>query len=159
MVLPISSATPNSVTTLSTVVFNANPLLRYDGYYMLSDWLGIPNLRTKADRLLQRACSRWCLGIEPLPDPLLPAGGHAWLGLYAVGAQLYGWIVTGGILWFLYSWLKPYGLQSLGQALAVGSLLGIGWQGATTGLRLVKKLLIVRATYLSCASFSSDEAA
>ncbi len=127
------------VTTLSTVVFNANPLLRYDGYYILSDWLGIPNLRAKADRLLQRTFSRGCLGIEPFPDPLQPAGGQFWLGLYAVSAQVYGWFVTGGILWFLYSWLKPYGLQSLGQALAVGSLAGIAWQGTTTMTKLVRQ--------------------
>ena len=42
------------VTTVTTVIYNANPLLRYDGYYMLSDWLEIPNLRARADREMQR---------------------------------------------------------------------------------------------------------
>ena len=36
------------ISTVTTVIFNANPLLRYDGYYMMSDWLEIPNLRSKA---------------------------------------------------------------------------------------------------------------
>ena len=36
------------IAGVSTVIFNANPLLRFDGYYMLMDWLEIPNLRTRA---------------------------------------------------------------------------------------------------------------
>jgi putative peptide zinc metalloprotease protein len=41
------------VSTVTTVIFNLNPLMRYDGYYMLSDLLEIPNLNAKAQRLLQ----------------------------------------------------------------------------------------------------------
>ena len=36
------------IASVSTVIFNANPLLRYDGYYILSDLLEIPNLRQKS---------------------------------------------------------------------------------------------------------------
>lgn len=113
------------VTTLTTVVFNANPLLRYDGYYMLSDWLGIPNLRPKADRLIQHQFARWCLGIEMPPAPFEPQRGRVWFAAFAVASTIYGWIVWGGILLFLYTWLKPHGLQSFGMTLAVASLLGV----------------------------------
>jgi putative peptide zinc metalloprotease protein len=37
---------------ITTLIFNANPLLRYDGYYVLADWLEIPNLGQKANRYL-----------------------------------------------------------------------------------------------------------
>ncbi len=37
------------ISSVSTILFNANPLLRYDGYYILSDLLEIPNLRSKGD--------------------------------------------------------------------------------------------------------------
>ncbi len=36
------------IAGVSTVLFNANPLLRYDGYYMLADYLEMPNLRARA---------------------------------------------------------------------------------------------------------------
>ena len=36
------------VASVTTIIFNANPLLRYDGYYILSDYLEIPNLRQKS---------------------------------------------------------------------------------------------------------------
>jgi putative peptide zinc metalloprotease protein len=46
------------VCSVSTVVFNANPLMRYDGYYVLADWIEIPNLREKANRYLSNLFSK-----------------------------------------------------------------------------------------------------
>ena len=45
------------VCSVSTLMFNANPLLRYDGYYILADFLEIPNLRQKATQILNRKLS------------------------------------------------------------------------------------------------------
>ena len=113
------------VTAVTTVIFNANPLMRYDGYYMLSDFLEIPNLRPKADRMLREKFSWYCLGIETNPDPFMPKTGRAWFALFAIAASVYRWVIMFGITLFLYTVLKPYGLQSIGITLAVVSLLGI----------------------------------
>jgi len=51
------------VSTVSTVIFNANPLMRYDGYFMLADFLEIPNLRPKADKMVTERFGWYCLGI------------------------------------------------------------------------------------------------
>lgn len=45
------------VCTLSTLLFNANPLMRYDGYYLLCDLLNFPNLREVADRKVRELAS------------------------------------------------------------------------------------------------------
>ena len=113
------------VTTITTVIFNVNPLLRYDGYYMLSDWLGIPNLRDKAARLLRETFAEACLGITSPPDPLMPDTGRVWFITYTIAATLYRWFVLSAVLIFLYVVLKPYGLQSIGVLLAVLSLSSI----------------------------------
>ena len=110
------------VSTVSTVIFNANPLMRYDGYYMLSDYLEIPNLRPKADRMLKEAFSWWCLGIESRPDPFMPQSGQGWFVLFAIAAWVYKWFIMFSILLFFYTFLKPYDVQSLGIALAVMTL-------------------------------------
>ncbi len=60
------------VCSVSTLMFNANPLLRYDGYYILADIVEIPNLRQKANAILQRVVARIFLGIPPSPDPFRP---------------------------------------------------------------------------------------
>src|SRR5262245_6347961 len=61
------------VSSVSTLVFNANPLMRFDGYYILSDLLEIPNLRQKSAAIIQRKFGAWLLGLRQRPDPFLPA--------------------------------------------------------------------------------------
>ena len=110
------------VTAVTTVIFNANPLMRFDGYYMLSDLLEIPNLRPKADKHMRERFAWYCLGIESRPDPFMPETGRGWFIFYAVSAAAYRWIILFGILLFLYTVLKPYGLQSIGITLAIVSV-------------------------------------
>lgn len=113
------------VTTITTVIFNANPLMRFDGYYMMSDFLEIPNLRAKSDKLLRESFGWYCLGIEPKPDPFMPETGKGWFVTYAIAAWLYRWVILLSISLFLYTVLKPYDLQSLGVVLCIVSMSGI----------------------------------
>ena len=113
------------VSSVSTILFNANPLLRYDGYYILSDVLEIPNLRQKANTILQRLASRWCLGIKQQDDPFLPQRNLGLFALYAVASSVYGWIVTASIFLFVWNVFKPYRLEVLGQILALGAVWGL----------------------------------
>ncbi len=113
------------VCSVSTLLFNANPLLRYDGYYILSDLLEIPNLRSKATSILQRSCGHWMLGIEARPDSFLPVR-HQWLfALFSVAAAAYRWVVTFSIFWFIYRVLEPYGFKIVGQLIAFSALYGL----------------------------------
>ena len=113
------------VCSVSTVMFNGNPLLRYDGYYILADLLEIPNLRQKATTILSRKMAHWCLGIEPQEDPFLPERNQTLFAVYSIAAAVYRWVVLASILWFLYQVFKPYGLQVVGQALVIASLVGL----------------------------------
>jgi putative peptide zinc metalloprotease protein len=113
------------VSSVSTILFNANPLLRYDGYYILSDVLEIPNLRQKANSILGRIASHWCLGIKQPEDPFLPQRKLGWFALYAVASSLYGWFVSLSIFLFVWNVFKPYRLQVLGQILAGAALWGL----------------------------------
>ena len=113
------------VTTITTVIFNANPLMRFDGYYMMSDFLEIPNLRAKSDKMLREAFSWYCLGIESRPDPFMPETGKGWFVTYAIAAWCYRWVILISISTFLYTVLKPYDLQSIGITLCVFSMAGI----------------------------------
>ena len=83
-------------------MFNANPLLRYDGYYILSDLREIPNLRQKATTILNRKLGAWCLGLEEPDDPFLPQRNQLFFAIYTVAAAIYSWVVLFSILWFLY---------------------------------------------------------
>lgn len=113
------------VSSVSTVLFNANPLLRYDGYYILSDLLEIPNLRAKATTILQRTFGELLLGIESRPDPFLPTRKKWLFATYSVMAALYKWVITFSIFWFVYSVLEPYGFKIIGQLLAMTAIYGL----------------------------------
>ncbi|MGE3242695.1 MAG: HlyD family efflux transporter periplasmic adaptor subunit [Pirellulales bacterium] len=113
------------ISSVSTVMFNANPLLRYDGYYILSDILEIPNLRQKASTILNRKLGKWCLGLEEPEDPFLPKRHQTLFALYTVASAVYRWVVTLSILYFLNKVFEPYGLKVLGQVIALGAVYGL----------------------------------
>jgi putative peptide zinc metalloprotease protein len=113
------------ISSVSTLMFNANPLLRYDGYYILSDILEIPNLRQKASTILNRKLGAWCLGLEEPEDPFLPQRRQWLFATYTVASAIYRWVVTFSILYFLNRVFEPYGLKILGQAIALGSIYGL----------------------------------
>jgi putative peptide zinc metalloprotease protein len=112
-----------TLCSISTFVFNANPLMRFDGYYILADWLEVPNLREKSNRFLGHWLGAMCLGIEFPPEPRRMAWWRLWLfRSYAVLSWIYRWVVTFGILYFLMNWLKPYNLETLSYLLAFAAL-------------------------------------
>jgi len=113
------------ISSVSTILFNGNPLLRYDGYYILADLMEIPNMRQKATTILSRKMAHWLLGIEPPEDPFLPERNQLLFALYSVAAAFYRWFILAAILWFLYQVFKPYKLQVLGQMLVLVSLYGL----------------------------------
>jgi putative peptide zinc metalloprotease protein len=124
------------VCSVSTVVFNANPLLRYDGYYALADWLEVPNLRERSGRFLKGFVAKHCLGIERPPELAMARARRCFLAAYAVVSQVYRWLLTAVVLWLMYGFLRPYGLGALGGLLAglsAASMFGwplYGWLSA-----------------------------
>jgi putative peptide zinc metalloprotease protein len=113
------------ICSVSTVVFNGNPLLRFDGYYILMDLLEIPNLRQKATEILKRWFQKNCLGLELQENPFLPQRNQFLFGIYTVASFIYRWVVAFSIIMFLNQVLKPYGLQSLGRTIAVAGVAGM----------------------------------
>ena len=86
------------VASVSTVVFNANPLLRFDGYYILSDWLEIPNLSQRANQYLRYLCERWLFGLRKAESPARTRREAVWLPIFGITSGIYRVIVFGGIL-------------------------------------------------------------
>ncbi len=122
------------VCSVSTLVFNANPLLRYDGYYILADIAEIPNLRQKSTTILNRKMGEWFLGLEQPEDPFLPQRNQIFFALYSVAAGIYRWVVMISILWFLYS-IFPDRLKVLSQILAWTSIAGVVGQPLWKGYK------------------------
>ena len=112
-----------AVASIGTVVFNGNPLMRYDGYYILSDALETPNLAERSAALLRDLFSRVCLGLEDEPPPQVPTQNRGWFASYAVASGVYRWIVTFSIVLFLVEAARPYRLEFLARLFGI---VGIG---------------------------------
>jgi putative peptide zinc metalloprotease protein len=76
------------IASVSTLLFNANPLLRYDGYYILSDFLEIPNLRQKSSDYTLGLIKQHIFRVKPT-QPLPPPGQRIWLFLYSISSGIY----------------------------------------------------------------------
>jgi putative peptide zinc metalloprotease protein len=114
--------------SISTFIFNANPLMRFDGYYMMADWLEIPNLRDRSNRLLKNITCEYGLGMEVQPEPYMEFWRKVLFVSYAIASYIYRWVVTFSILYFLYNWLKPYKLGSISAGIAFAALASmVGW--------------------------------
>ncbi len=113
------------LNVVSTILVNGNPLLRFDGYYILMDILEIPNLRQKSTEVLKRWFQTTCLGLELQEDPFMPQRGKIWFGLFTIASVIYRWVVVFSICWFVIKVLEPYGLQSIGRMVAVVGFFGL----------------------------------
>ncbi|MBQ9874956.1 MAG: biotin/lipoyl-binding protein [Thermoguttaceae bacterium] len=113
------------ISSVSTIIFNINPLLRYDGYYILADILEIPNLRQKATKIMSQKAQEWFLGMETQEDPFLPQRNQFLFALYTVAAVCYRWVVMASILFFVYRFFDSYGLKIVAQVIAAMSLYGL----------------------------------
>lgn len=65
------------MASLITLLFNANPLMKYDGYFIASELLGIQNLRARSDRFLKCLLKRTFLGLK-VESHTRPMGRDLW---------------------------------------------------------------------------------
>jgi putative peptide zinc metalloprotease protein len=89
------------IASVSTLIFNANPLLRFDGYYILSDLLEIPNLSQRANGQLRHLWERHVFGIRASESPAHSRREAGWLVSYAICAGIYRVLVFSGVLLIL----------------------------------------------------------
>ena len=86
----------------STLLFNGNPLLRFDGYYVLSDITEIPNLGQRSNRYLLYLVQRYLFG-EDVHSPVSAKGEAAWFTGYGIAAFIYRLFVMVAIVTFVAS--------------------------------------------------------
>ena len=77
------------ISGVSTLLFNGNPLLRFDGYYVLADALEIPNLGTRSIKYLAYLAQRYLLGVRDAESPAESPGERVWFVVYGIAAFIY----------------------------------------------------------------------
>ena len=113
-------------------LFNFNPLIKLDGYYLLADYLGIANLRKEALASLGRGFRRIVLNLPteaPRPElagrSILSLRGDRFVALFGAAALAYTVLLLGYIVLLSGGWVfDEFGSSGLGVfALALVGLL------------------------------------
>ncbi|MGD8497783.1 MAG: hypothetical protein PVG82_02675, partial [Chromatiales bacterium] len=91
---------------ISTLLFNGNPLLRFDGYYIFADAVAIPNLATRSTRYLRYLAERYLFGLDSSESPVEVHDERAWLFVYGIASLIYRLVLMFVISMFIASkWL------------------------------------------------------
>ncbi|MFT5390398.1 MAG: putative peptide zinc metalloprotease protein [Gammaproteobacteria bacterium] len=107
------------ISGVSTVIFNGNPLLKFDAYYILKDAIEVPNLGHRSTRQLGYLVQRYLFGIEGLEPLSTRAGERRALVLYGLTSSTYRLLLSLGIIWYI-----------AGEFFVIGILLAL-WAGTT----------------------------
>jgi putative peptide zinc metalloprotease protein len=110
------------VASVSSLLFNGNPLLRYDAYYILSDILEIPNLHQRSKQYVYYLVKRHVWGIRRATSPAHNRGERGWFFFYGIASTVYRVLICTVILWRIASNEKLFIFAAILAASAV-----VGW--------------------------------
>jgi putative peptide zinc metalloprotease protein len=89
------------IGSVSTLLFNGNPLLKFDGYYVLEDQIEIPNLASRSARFYLYLMQKHILGLSDTRSPVTADGEYAWFAFYGLASPLYRLTVLVSIALYL----------------------------------------------------------
>jgi len=87
----------------STLFFNGNPLLRFDGYYIFADAIGVPNLGTRSTRYIGYLFQRYLFGVADAQCPANARGERTWFLVYGIASFVYRMFIMAVIVLFVAS--------------------------------------------------------
>ncbi|MCK4842282.1 MAG: hypothetical protein KAT04_10440 [Methylococcales bacterium] len=86
---------------VSTLFFNGNPLLRFDGYYIFSDLIEIPNLSSRANNYIGYLFQRYLFSVQQLNSPASCTGEQVWFVCYGLASFVYRMLISFTIILFV----------------------------------------------------------
>ena len=137
------------VCSIGSLLVNLNPLLRFDGYYILADWLDEANLRQRADRQTLDCLRGWFH--RKKPSRQLNRGRRWFYLAFSLSSFLFRLMLSLGMAWAIAKYLERWHMEAIGVGLAV-VLLVSWWGGAImSGLSSLTSVLNSRSRRLRAA--------
>ena len=143
------------IAGVSSLLFNGNPLLRYDAYYILSDLLEIPNLAPRGTQYFGYLIQHYAFGVRDAEPPVSTGGERIWFIIYGISSFFYRIVVYVAIVLFIAG--KFF---TLGVLLAVWAVASMGVFPLVKGSRFLfssprivskrKRAALVTCVFLGC---------
>jgi len=122
------------ICSVGTILVNSNPCFRYDGYYILSDMWGVPNLATQSNRAFWQVLISILGGRKPKSADF--DAGILPLSVFAVVSFIYRIAILGLIMWLTWITLVPNGFGFLAVLIIVVTSLGLLLMVWRTGVKI-----------------------
>ena len=87
---------------VATLAINASPFMRFDGYFIVSDWLDMPNLHGRSFALARWKLREWLFGLGEAPPEHFSPARERGLIAFAWATWLYRLVVFIGIALLVY---------------------------------------------------------
>ncbi|MDG2129521.1 MAG: hypothetical protein P8K08_16095 [Fuerstiella sp.] len=108
--------------SVNTILFNGNPLLKFDGYFLLADWVGIPNLASRASAVVQQTLLQLATGRRS--DLTEPVRTRRFLLTYGLASAAFRFLLTLAILKLVQVMSREWHVQFLGTFVSAVILTG-----------------------------------
>ncbi len=134
---------------VSTLLFNGNPLVRFDGYYVLTDLLEIPNFGTKSRNYLWTLIEKYLFGLHRPSPTDTTKSEKSWFLLYGVSSFLYRLTIYGSIFYLLSSRFAVFGtvfgIFAIGQLIFLPLFRKMSFLHKTASSKELQNKLIMRS--------------
>ena len=127
------------ICSVSTVLFNANPLVRFDGYHALCDALQLPNLALRSQAWWSRRWRAWVGAPQSAAAPLLAPGEAKWLAAYAPASVAYRVLLMLGLVFWIGQQSWVLGWLAAIALLAWGARTAWRWAAGDAGDALARR--------------------
>ncbi len=98
------------IASISSLMFNGNPFLRYDAYYILLDVLEIPNLESRSKLYVRYLIKRYLWGLQKASDSSHTDGEKGWLIFYAIASTVCRVVIVAAIAFYLMGMFFSIGM-------------------------------------------------
>ncbi|MFP4106039.1 MAG: hypothetical protein ACLFVU_08105 [Phycisphaerae bacterium] len=114
------------IASVSTLLFNGNPLLRYDAYYILSDLTEIPNLSQRSKDYIYYLVKRYVWRVRNPRSPAYTWGERVWFLIYGPASMVYRIFILSAILWMITQKLPVVGVGLAAAAVVAWMFVPLG---------------------------------
>lgn len=98
------------IGSVSTLFFNGNPLMRYDGYHLVTDAFDQPNLASRANQQISFLVRRYAYGLQGLFSPAASLREAISLGVYSIAALIYRLFILVSIILLAANYFPKFAL-------------------------------------------------
>ncbi len=130
--------------SISTLLVNANPLLKYDGYFLLSDFLNMHNLSARSHEIVIGSIRSIFLGVPQRSIRGESRKRHCFLWVYGIASFLYRAFLLFVVAFFICALADKIALRQLGYCIVFVIAVRLGYPALKQSRSLLNQVKLLQ---------------